>query len=53
MEDRIFKKTLELRSFQADKNKDYYLIIKKVGEVGEPYAKIAFTINLMFSIDEF
>lgn len=53
MEDRIFKKTLELRSFQAEKNKDYYLIIKEVGEVGEPYLKVPFTINLMFSIDEF
>ena len=53
MEDRIFKKTLELKSFSSDKNKDYYLIIKEIGEVGEPYLKIPFTINLMFSIDEF
>jgi len=53
MEDRIFKKTLELRSFKSDKNKDYYLIVKGVGEAGEPYLKIPFTINLMFSIDEF
>ena len=51
MEDRIFKKTLELRSFKSDKNKDYYLIIKDVEEVGEPEAKIPFTINLVFSTD--
>lgn len=51
MEDRIFKKVLELKSFDADKNKDYYLIIKDVDEVGEPYAKIPFTINLMFQSD--
>lgn len=51
MEDRIFKKVLELKSFDADKNKDYYLIIKDVNEVGEPYAKIPFTINLMFQSD--
>lgn len=51
MEDRIFKKTLELKSFKSDKNKDYYLIIKEVGEVGEPYARIPFTINLVFAND--
>ena len=51
MEDRIFKKTLELKSFKSDKNKDYYLIIKEVGEVGEPYQRIPFTINLVFSSD--
>lgn len=51
MEDRIFKKVLELKSFDSDKNKDYYLIIKDVNEVGEPYAKIPFTINLMFQSD--
>jgi hypothetical protein len=51
MEDRIFKKTLELKNFQHDKNKDYYLIIKDVDEVGEPYDKYAFTINLIFTND--
>lgn len=51
IDDRIFKKTLELRSFKSDKNKDYYLIIKDVEEVGEPYLKIPFTINLVFSTD--
>lgn len=51
MEDRIFKKVLDLKSFNADENKDYYLIIKDVNEVGEPYAKIPFTINLMFQSD--
>ncbi len=51
MEDRIFKKTLELKSFKSDKNKDYYLIIKEAGEIGEPYAKIPFTINLVFASD--
>lgn len=51
MEDRIFKKTLELKSFKSDKNKDYYLIIKEANEVGEPYQKIPFTINLVFASD--
>lgn len=51
MEDRIFKKTLELKNFEHDKNKDYYLIVKDVDEVGEPYQKYAFTINLVFTND--
>lgn len=51
MEDRIFKKTLELRSFQSNKNKDYYLIIKDTEKTGEPEQKIPFTINLLFSND--
>ena len=50
MEDRIFKKTLELRSFEQEK-KDYWLIVKDVDEVGEPEIKLPFTINLVFSSD--
>ena len=50
MEDRIFKKTLELRSFEQEK-KDYWLIVKDVDEIGEPEIKLPFTINLVFSSD--
>ena len=51
MQDRIFKKTLSLKNFKQDKNKTYYLILEDVNEVGEPYAKIPFTINLLFEAD--
>lgn len=51
MQDRIFKKTLSLKNFKQDKNKTYYLILEDVNEVGEPCAKIPFTINLLFEAD--
>ena len=51
MQDRIFKKTLSLKNFKQDKNKTYYLILEDINEVGEPYAKIPFTINLLFEAD--
>ncbi len=50
LDDRIFKQTLELKNF-TPKKKDYYLYIKDMDEVGEPYQKIPFTINLVFSTD--
>ncbi|MGN1154262.1 MAG: BREX-1 system phosphatase PglZ type A [Candidatus Gastranaerophilaceae bacterium] len=50
IDDRIFKRVLELKNF-TPKKKDYYLYIKDVDEVGEPYQKVAFTVNLVFSTD--
>lgn len=50
IDERIFKRTLELTNF-SPKKKDYYLYIKDVNEVGEPEQKIPFTVNLVFSTD--
>ena len=52
MEDRIFKnKTFILKNYDFDKMQDYHLIIKDVDEVGEPYSKTAFKIDIFMKND--